>query len=75
MKQAKILDTLPEVPGLHSAKRRAYCGRCFNKGIVRIGSQYVNCHCGRTVNATGAALLAKQERLRKRWEEIKEGKW
>lgn len=51
---------------------RPWCAKCDGRGIIReTAGRYVRCDCGRLPDSKGAALLAKQEKLDKRLEEIR----
>jgi hypothetical protein len=51
------------------------CGICYGRGVMRKGSRYVKCLCGRLTDSRGAALLAKQKKLDDRFRELKDKGW
>jgi hypothetical protein len=58
-------------------ERRPYCSSCRGTGICRNGKSgpYLRCNCGRMPNATASLKLANQEKLNKRFAEIKTKGW
>jgi hypothetical protein len=59
-----------------------WCKVCYGRGVmrVRVGGTtrlgaYVRCVCGRLPDSRGQKLMADQEALQKRLEEVKRGTW
>jgi hypothetical protein len=50
---------------------------CYNRGIVRdkTTKRYFRCHCGRMLDSKAAGIMAKQEKLDKRLEDVKKEGW
>jgi hypothetical protein len=57
--------------------RQVRCSMCYNRGIVRdqTTKRYFRCHCGRMLDSKAAGIMAKQEKLDKRLEDVKKEGW
>ena len=73
----KLLET-GVVLGILMTKQKSLfkpCGICFGRGVMKQGTRWVKCICGRFTDSRGEALLAKQEKLDKRYQELKDKGW
>jgi hypothetical protein len=58
-------------------KARRRCLKCFGDGVFRNREtrRFDKCDCGRLPNVKGISKLAKQEKLDKRLQELREKGW